>query len=211
MTNQRRIFLVAGLAMLLASLVALGLSFRCDVPTDDTKARPTISASAAEPVNSESAGPTGKVDYLAATAAEAARFTAARRSAPATQNSNRVDRSNDAPSSAANSRNIEVATPLAEDVAEDETEAYYESRIPLVFLDHTGVLPDTPEVAATVQKLRQDFIDSTGAALANPADPNFAALWDQFQPTADEIFCAIFGTEACNALSITEAHQRGHF
>ena len=213
MTNQTRIFLAAGLAILaiLASLVALGLNFPYDVPADETKARPTISASVAEPVRSESAGPTSKVDYLAATAAEAARFTAARRSAPATQNSNPVDRSNDIPSSAANSPNVEVATTLAEDVAEDETEAYHEPRIPLVLLDHTGVLPDTPEVAATVQKLRQDFIDSTGAAMADPADPNFAALWNQFQPTADEIFCAIFGTEACNALSITEAHERGHF
>src|SRR5262249_55464215 len=114
MTNQRRIFLVAGLAMLLASLVALGLSFRYDVPTDEIKARPTISASVAEPVTSESAGPTSKVDYLAATAVEAARFTAAHKSAPATQNSNRVYRSDDPPSSAANSRNVEVATPLAD-------------------------------------------------------------------------------------------------
>jgi len=210
MTNQTRIFLAAGLAILaiLASLVALGLNFPYDVPTDDTKARPTISAPVADPVTGESAGPTSKVDYLAATAAEAARFTAARRSAPATQNSNRVYRPHDTPSSVASSSNVEVAATAP---AEDETVAYHEPRIPLVFLDHTGVLPDTPEVAATVQKLRQDFIDSTGAAMADPADPNFAALWNQFQPTADEIFCAIFGTEACNALSITEAHQRGHF
>src|SRR5262249_9490651 len=154
---------------MLAALVALGLSFRYDVPTDETRAQSKVSASAAEPVTSESAGPTSKVDYLAATAVEAARFTAAHRSAPATQNSNRVYRLNDPPSSVANSRNVEVATTAP---AEDETEAYHEPRIPLVFLDHTGVLPDTPEVAATVQKLRQDFIDSTGAAMANPSDPN---------------------------------------
>ena len=206
MTNQKRIFLVAG-PLMLASLVALGLSFRYDVPTDETKARSKVSAPVAEPVTGESAGSATKVDYLAETAAEAARFTAAHRSPPPTQNSNHVYRSNDAPSSAADSPNVEVATTLAE----DETKAYYEPRIPFVLLDHTGVLPDTPEVAAKVQKLRQDFIDSTGAAMADPADPNFAALWNQFQPTADEIFCAIFGTEACNALSITEAHQRGHF
>jgi hypothetical protein len=207
MTNQRRIFLVTDLAML-ASLVALGLNFRYDVPTDETKAQSKSSASVSDPVTSESAGPTTKVDYLAATAAEAARFTAAHKSAAATQNSNRVYRSNDTPSSVANSRNVEVAGTAP---AEDETETYRQPRVPLVFLDHTGVLPDTPEVAAKVQKLRQDFIDSTGAATANPVDPNYAALWNQFQPTADEIFCAIFGTEACNALSITEARQRGHF
>jgi hypothetical protein len=207
MTNQRRIFLVAGLAML-ASLVALGLSFRYDVPTDETKAQSKISGSVAEPVTSESAGPTSKVDYLAATAAAAARYTAAHKSALATQNGNRVYRSNDTPSSVANSRNVGVADAAP---AEDETEADRQPRIPLVFLDHAGVLPDTPEVAATVQKLRQDFIDSTGAATANPVDPNYAALWNQFQPTADEIFCAIFGTQACNGLSITEARQRGHF
>ncbi len=193
---------------MVAILVVLGLNFRYDVPADETKEQSRISASAAHSVTSESAGPTSKVDYLAATAAEATRFTAAHKSAPATQNSNRVYRSNDTPSSVANSRNVEVgaATP-----AEDETEAYHQPRIPLVFLDHAGVLPDTPEVAATVQKLRQDFIDSAGAATANPVDPNYAALWNQFQATADEIFCAIFGTEACNALSITEARQRGHF
>jgi hypothetical protein len=207
MTNQTRIFLVAGPAML-ASLVALGLSFRYGVPTDETNAQSKISGSVAEPVKSESAKPTSKVDYLAATAAEAARYTAAHKSAPATQNSNRVYRSNDTPSPVANSRNVEVAATAP---AEDETAADRQPRIPLVFLDHTGVLPDNPEVAATVQKLRQDFIDSTGAATANPVDPNYAALWNQFQPTADEIFCAIFGTQACNGLSITEARQRGNF
>jgi hypothetical protein len=207
MTNQRKIFLVAGLATL-ASLLALGLNFRYGVLTDETKAQSKISASVAEPVTSESAGPTSRVDYLAATAAEAARFTAARKAALAIQNSNRVCRSNDTPSSVAKSRDVEVAAIAP---VEDETAASLQPRIPLVFLDHTGVLPDTPEVAAKVQKLRQDFIDSTGAAMANPADPNFAALWNQFQPTADEIFCAIFGTQACNALSITEARQRGHF
>jgi hypothetical protein len=207
MRNQRTIFLVAGLATL-ASLVALGLNLRHDVPNDGTKGQSKISASVAEPVTSESAGPTSKVDYLAATAAEAARFTAAHKSAPATQNTDHVYRSNDTPSSAANSRDVEVAATAP---VQDETEASLQTRIPLVFLDHTGVLPDTPEVAATIQKLRQDFIDSTGAATANPADPNYAALWNQFQPTADEIFCAIFGTEACNSLSIAEAHQLGHF
>jgi hypothetical protein len=83
--------------------------------------------------------------------------------------------------------------------------------MPLAFLDYRGVLPATEETAATVQQMQKNFVDSTGAATANPADPNYAALWNQVQPTADEIFCAIFGTEACNALSIERVHQLGHF
>jgi hypothetical protein len=206
MTNQRKIFLIGGLAVP-GTLIALGLNFHQTAPTNESKAQSKNSAAvAAESVTSERGGSTSKEDYLAKTAAEAAQFAASNPhySAPQNQTSDPVERSSDFPSLATSSRNAEVAP------SEDQTEIH-SPRMPLVFLDYSGVLPDTPEVAAAVQRLRQNFIDSTGAATANPYDPNYAARWDQAQPTADEIFCALFGTEACNALSIVRRHEIGHF
>jgi hypothetical protein len=201
MTAPKRIFPVAGLA-LLASLVALGFSFRRAEPADNAKTQLQVPSQVVESVTSDSAGSTSKEDYLVRTAAEAVSFTA---SAQANQ-TNRDYRANETATSRRNSRSANAsATPL------DDEADLYQPRLPLAFLDYSGVLPATEEVAAAVQKLRQDFINSTGAATADPADPNFAALWDQFQPTADDEFCAVFGTEACNALSIAEARQRGHF
>jgi hypothetical protein len=196
MTNQSKIFLVAGLA-LLASLVVLGFNFRHTVPrAADINAPSQISSRAAEPATSESTGSTNNEDYLAATGAT-----------QLSQTSNQTDQASDAASFAATSHNVEAepAAPL-----ENETEVY-QPRIPLVFLDLTGVLPETEETAAAVQRLRQDFIDSTGAAIADPADPSYAARWDQFQPIVDQQFCTLFGTEAYNALTTVEARQRGQF
>jgi hypothetical protein len=100
---------------------------------------------------------------------------------------------------------------LGESLVANEADGY-QPHIPLVFLDYTThALPATEEVAAAVQKLQQDFMDSTGAAKADPADPDFADRWNQFQPTSHERFYAIFGVEAFNALSIMEARQRGGF
>ena len=200
MTNQSKIFLVAGLA-LLASLVALGFNFRHTVPrAADINAPSQISSRAAEPTTSETTGSTNNEDYLAATGADAVRFTAsAAKASTLSQTSNQTDQASDA------SRNAEAAPapPL-------ETEVY-QPRIPLVFLDLTGVLPETEETAAAVQNLRQDFIDSTGAVTADPADPNYAVRWDQFQAVVDQQFSALFGTEAYNALTTIEAQQRGQF
>jgi hypothetical protein len=196
MTNRRKIFLVAGLA-LLASLVALGFNFRHTVPpAADINAQSQISSRAAEPATSESTELTNNEHYLAATA-----------STQLSQTSNQTDQASDAASFAATSRDVEAApaAPL-----EDETEVY-QPHLPLVFLDLTGVLPETDETAAAVQRLRQDFIDSTGAASADPADPNYAARWDQFQPIVDQQFSTMFGTEAYNALTTVEARQRGQF
>ena len=92
----------------------------------------------------------------------------------------------------------------------DDGNAYY-PHIPFVFLNYGGVLPATEEVAAAVQNIQQNFIDSTGAATANPADPGYAQLWEWAQPTADEEFYTLFGIDAFNAMSIMEARQRGHF
>ena len=208
MTNQSKIFLVAGLA-LLASLVALGFNFRHTVPrAADINAPSQISSRAAEPATSESTGSTNNEDYLAATGADAVRFTpSAAKASTLSQTSNQTDQASDAGSSVATSRNAEAAPvpPL-----ENET-GVYQHRIPLVFLDLTGVLPETEETAAAVQNLRQDFIDSTGAATADPADPNYAERWDQFQAVVDQQFSALFGTEAYNALTTMEAQQRDQF
>jgi hypothetical protein len=203
MISRTRVFLVGGVVTL-ASLVALGFGFRHGMPTAD-EAQSKISAPIAQSPASESADSASPVDYLAPTAAETATSTpaAAEQSFEANQTSSYIDQPNDVRPSKPNSRHADLQ-------AEDEIDVP-QHRIPFVLLDLTGVLPATPEVAATVQKLRQDFIDSTGAATANPADPNFAALWDQLQPTADEEFCAIFGTDACNALSIAERRELGHF
>ena len=91
----------------------------------------------------------------------------------------------------------------------DETDAYW-PHMPLAFMNDRGILPTTEEVAAALQNLQRDFINATGAETANPADPNFEQLWEWAQPTADEQFYALFGIEAFNAMSIMEAHQRGH-
>ena len=206
MTNQSKTFLVAGLA-LLASLVALGFSFRHTVPrAADINATSQISSRSAKPATSESTGSTN--NYLAATGADAVRFTAsAAKASTLSQASNQTDQASDARSSVATSRNAEAApaAPL-----ENETEVY-QPRIPLVFLDLTGVLPETEETAAVVQNLRQDFIDSIGAGTADPADPNYAARWDQLQAVVDQQFSALFGTEAYNASTTMEAQQRGQF
>lgn len=193
--------------MTVVSVLAFGVTVRHAVTANERRAARNISAPPFGPAKSDDAGSTARRDYLAATAAEAARFTAqaAKQSAQVSQKSTGVRSLNDASSTAIKPRTGEPAA------AEENQTEVDQPRMPLVFLDYTGVLPDTPEVAAAVQKLRQDFVDATGAATANPADPNYAALWNQFQPTADEIFCAIFGTEACNSLSIAEARQRGHF
>jgi len=209
MTNQSKIFLVAGLA-LLASLVALGFNFRHTVPrAADINAPSQISSRAAEPTTSETTGSTNNEDYLAATGADAVRFTAsaAKASTQLSQTSNQTDQASDAASFVATSRNVKAApaAPL-----ENEAEVY-QPHMPLVFLDLTGVLPETEETAAAVQNLRQDFIDSTGAAIADPADPSYAARWDQFQPIVDQQFSTMFGTEAYNALTTMEARQRGQF
>jgi len=204
MISRTRVLLVTGFVTL-ASLLALG-GFRHGIPTAD-EAQSKISVPVAESPASESGDSAGQVDYLAATEAEAATSTPAapEQSVEANQTSSYVGRPDDVTSSKPNSRHAGLQ-------AEDDIDVdVFQHRIPFVLLDLTGVLPATPEVAATVQKLRQDFIDSTGAATANPADPNFAAVWDQVQPTADEEFCAIFGTEACNALSIAERRELGHF
>jgi hypothetical protein len=203
MISRIRVILVTGLVTL-ASLLALGVGFRHGIPTAD-EAQSKSSAPVAQSPASESAGSASPVDYLAPTAAEATAPTLAaqEQSFEANQTSSYVGRRDDVTPSKPNSRHADLQ-------AEDDIDMP-QHRIPFVLLDLTGVLPETPEVAATVQKLRQDFIDSTGAATANPADPNFAALWDQFQPTADEEFCAIFGTAACNALSIAERRELGHF
>jgi hypothetical protein len=87
----------------------------------------------------------------------------------------------------------------------------YQAQMPLAFLNLAGVLPATEEAVAAIQQMQKDFVDSTGAATADPADPDYADRWDQFQALLDDQFCAMFGTEACNALSIERVHQRGHF
>jgi hypothetical protein len=205
MISRIRVILVTGLATL-ASLLALGVGFRHGIPTAD-EAQSKISAPVAQSPASQSADSASPVDYLAPTAAEAtaSTLTGAEQSFEANQTSSYVGRPDNVTRSKPNSRHADLQ-------AEDDIDVdVFQHRIPFVLLDLTGVLPATPEVAATVQKLRQDFIDSTGAATANPADPNFAALWDQVQPTADEEFCAIFGTEACSALSIAERRELGHF
>jgi hypothetical protein len=207
MTRQNKIFFGAGLAML-ASLVALGFNVRQGVPAANGQAKAKTLSSAAEPTMNESTGSTSKVDYLAATAAEAARFSAsaAKFSTQLNQTSYQASNTSDAGSSV---RDHGKGKATAEPV--DNEREVYQVSMPLAFLDYTSVLPDTPEVAATIQKLRQDFIDSTGAATADPTDPNYAAQWNEVQPTADEIFCSIFGTQACNALSIVRRQQLGHF
>jgi hypothetical protein len=196
MTNRRKIFLVGGLA-LLASLVALCFNFRHTVPpAADINAQSQISSRAAEPPTSESTESTKNEDYLAATGAT-----------QLSQASNQTVQASDAASFAATSRDVKaaIAAPL-----QNESEVY-RPHMPLVFLDLTGVLPETEETAAAVQKLRQDFIDSTGAASADAADPNYAARWDQFQPIVDQQFSTMFGTEAYNALTTVEARQRSQF
>ena len=83
--------------------------------------------------------------------------------------------------------------------------------IPLAFLNYAGVLPATPEVAAAIQHIQQEFIAATGAGTTNPADPGYGQTWVWAQPTADEEFYALFGIEAFNQMSIMEARELGHF
>lgn len=78
-------------------------------------------------------------------------------------------------------------------------------------MNYGGILPSTPEVAAAIQHIQDEFVSATGAGTVNPADPGFSQAWQWAQPTADEEFYALFGVEAFNALSIMEARQRGHF
>ena len=87
------------------------------------------------------------------------------------------------------------------------------AHLPLAFLNYEGVLPSTPEVAAAIQHIQDQFMNSTGAGspTIDPADPGYGRAWELAQPTADEQFYALFGSEAFNALSIAEARQRGHF
>jgi hypothetical protein len=99
---------------------------------------------------------------------------------------------------------------LTPEVSDNEPEGF-QAHIPLAFLNYAGVLQPTEPVVAALQKIQQDFIDSTGATTANPADPVFADSWNHFQPTADERFYAIFGIEAYDAVSIMEVRQTGHF
>ena len=93
----------------------------------------------------------------------------------------------------------------------DNEPELYQSQMPLAFLNYDGVLPATAEATAAIEQMQKDFIDSTGAGTADPADPDYGNRWDQFQELLDAQFCAIFGTEACNALSIERRRQIGHF
>jgi len=93
----------------------------------------------------------------------------------------------------------------------DNEPELYQSQMPLAFLNYDGVLPATAEATAAIEQMQKDFIDSTGAGTADPADPDYGNRWDQFQEFLDAQFCAIFGTEACNALSIERRRQIGHF
>src|SRR5262249_61887411 len=88
------------------------------------------------------------------------------------------------PASTQNSRSSEDSGGEPSKNELDADEAY----LPMVFFDYAQVSPATEEVAAAVQKLQQDFIDSTGAGTVDPADPGYAQRWESAQPGADEIF-----------------------
>ena len=106
-----------------------------------------------------------------------------------------------------NSRSPEDTAREPSETELDTDEAY----LPLVFFDYAQALPAGEEVAAAVQRLQQDFIDSTGVGVADPADPDYAQRWESAQPSTDEIFHAIAGDEAYNAASIMRVRQRGGF
>lgn len=92
-----------------------------------------------------------------------------------------------------------------------QAEDYNVYQIPLVFMNHGNAVLATEEVAAAVQNIQRDFVDSTGAGTSDPEDPDYAARWELAQPTADDIFHAIAGDEAYSAMWAARVKQLGHF
>ena len=206
MKNRTTLLLTAA-SVVLAGLVVLGFTFYYAEDTTDAGPQMQVSSQiepnppeipSSEPTSDSRPAETSSASHLASSMSDQTRTQS---------NTIGLDPSNGDSLAAPNSGHVANRSDPA--VMADETDVYW-PHLPLAFISHEGVLPPTEEVAASLQNLQRDFINATGADTANPADPNFEQLWEWAQPTADEQFYALFGIEAFNAMSIMEAHQRGH-
>jgi hypothetical protein len=201
--------LLSAAALSAAGLVALGFTFYFSDDKDETSPQlPTLSQDRTGlPKNIASA--TDNTSAMSSLSANPSHSSSRRADAMSLSYGAGASDSGDRESESI--RNSTAIVDQSRATASQHDLEVYWPHVPLAFINHEGVLPETKEVATALQSLQQDFVKATGADTANPSDPSFGQIWEWAQPTADERFYALFGQEAFNAMSIMEARQRGHF